>query len=211
MATSKIQVVEKQVLQWPDGWERTLIAARKPRAAWKKNFRESREALVRELERHGVGEVLICYNLPPQDRTDPGVAVYFSKRATEDYSWQGALGIDSPAPTLAEIDEAFRRKAMQHHPDRGGDVEIYRSLAQHRERAKAWVLGTHRAEHEYVIPCDRFTETRWNLSAIRLALTAFRQLDRVGVPAILERTFRGFKTALPAKASEESHAQPVNA
>ena len=207
---AQIHVEEQQQLKWPDGWERTLISGRKAQASWKKTFKGYRDALVKELSRIGVTEALICYNLSPADRMDPGVAVYFSRAVTEDYSWQVALGIDSPASTLKEIDDAFRKKAMLHHPDRGGDIEVYRSLSQHRDKAKAWVLGTHKAEHEFVIPCDRFTETRLNLNAIRLALAAFRQLDRVGVPAILERTFKGFKVALPAHASEESHAT-VNA
>lgn len=196
---------EQSPLKWPDGWERTPIANRKPQASWKKNFRGYRDALLKELARIGVTESLISYNYAEQERLDPGVAVYFSKSVKQDYLWQVALSIDSPAPTLAEIDEAFRKKAMQHHPDRGGDVEIFRSLAKHRDQAKAWVLGTHRAEHEFVIPCDRFDESRLNINAICLALKAFRQLERVGVPAILERTFRGFKTALPAYQGKESH------
>jgi len=203
-----IEVVENHQLKWPEGWERTPIGSRKSQASWKKPFRGYRDSLVKELGRIGVTETLICYNLSPNDRLDPGVAVYFSKAVKEDYSWQVALGIDSPAPTLAEIDEAFRRKAMQHHPDRGGDVEIFRSLAKHRDQAKAWILGTHRTEHEFVIPCDRFDEVRLNLNAVRLAMAAFRQLERVGVPAILERTFRGFKTALPAY---EGKHEPVSA
>lgn len=198
MKEEKFQVVEQQQLKWPDGWERTHIGARKPQNGWKKNFRGYRDALVKELGKIGVTECLITWNNDPnQGRLDPGVAVYFSKAKKADFSWQSALGIDSPAPTLHEIDDAFRKKAMQHHPDRGGDVEVFRSLTKHRDQAKGWVLGTHNSEHEFVIPCDRFDETRLNLNAIRLAIAAFRQLDRVGVPAILERTFRGFKTALP--------------
>jgi len=209
----KIHVTEQSSLKWPDGWDRTLIAARRPRASWKKTFNDAKQSLIKELERHGVAEALITYNVGSAERTDPGVSVFFSKNIGDDYTWQSALGLENvPAPTLAQVDEAFRRKAMPHHPDRGGDIKIFQMLVEYRERAKSWVLGTHKAEHEYAIPCDKFTESRLNLNAIRLALAAFRQLDRVGVPAILERTFLGFKTALPARASEASHVeQPVNA
>lgn len=189
-------------LKWPDGWERTRIQDRKLANGWKKSLKEYEAVLAKELKRLGVVETLITYNTAPNDRLDPGCAVYFSRQKRPDYAWQSALGLDTPIPTLAQIDSAYRERAMKHHPDRGGDVEMFRQLSKHRDDAKAWILGTQHVEHEYVIPCDRFNEVRLNLNAVRLAMAAMRQLDRVGIPGMLERSFRGMRTALPAGSTE---------
>jgi hypothetical protein len=203
-----INAKDEYPLRWPSGWERTPIANRKSQTSWKKPLAGYRKLLLNELAKLGISDCLVTMNPSPADRMDPGVAVYFSKPIQEDYSWQTILGL-GPAPTLDQIDSAYRVKAMQHHPDRGGDIEIFKTLSQYRDRARAWVLGTHTADHEYVIPCDRFSESRLNMNGVRLAIAAFRQLERVGVPAILERSFRGFKTALPANASSEVHSVPT--
>lgn len=204
MKETKIHVEEQQILKWPEGWSRTLIPVRKSQASWKKNFKSYRDALLTEMERIGVTDCLITVSA--NERLDPGVAIHFSRARTDDFSWQSALEIENPAPTLDEIDTAFRKKAMAHHPDRGGDPELYRQFLKHREAAKAWVLGQNDDKHGLSIACDRFNEARLNLNAIRLAMVAFRQLDRVGIPGILEKTFTGFKTALAAKGvtSEQS-------
>lgn len=197
---AKIQVDEEQVLRWPDGWERTRIQDRKPQSAWKKNLTGYRDALIRELERMGATSVLITRNM--SDRMDPGVAVWFSMKRP-DFSWQEGLGLDTPAPTLDQIEDAYRIRAMKSHPDRGGDIEIFKKLGEHRKNAKAWVMGTHENRREYVVPCDRFSEARLNMAALRLAFSAFRSLERVGVPAIMERTLdRAFKQALPMPGGE---------
>lgn len=198
----KIAVTEENPLRWPDGWERTRIQDRRPQSAWKKSALGYRDALIRELQLMGATSILITRST--NERLDPGVAVWFSLKK-EDLSWQDGLGIFNPAPTLDEIDEAYRARAMKHHPDReGGDIEIFKKLGDYRKAARAWVLGTHDARHEYVVPCDRFSEVRLNLAALRKAFAAFRSLEQVGVPAILERTLdRAFKSALPMNASEE--------
>ena len=198
--------IEKQSpLKWPDGWERTRIQDRKANGGWKKNFGFYESSLAKELGRMGAAEVLISFNPQPSDRQDCGVAVYFSKTMTEDYSWQDALGLMTPAPTLDEINGAFRNLAKKVHPDGPTpDIPMFQALSKHRDNAINWIKGTDRHEHEYVIPCDRFNETRLNLAAVVSAVQAFRRLERVGVPAILERTFRGFKTALPAYAGKEA-------
>ena len=201
----KIAVTEENPLRWPDGWERTRIQDRKPQSAWKKNALGYRDALIRELQLMGATSILITRST--NERLDPGVAVWFSLKK-EDLSWQDGLGIFNPAPTLDEIDDAYKAKAMKHHPDReGGDIEIFKKMGEYRKAARAWVLGTHDARHEYVVPCDRFSEVRLNLAALRLAFASFRSLERVGVPAILERTLdRAFKSALPMPAAEEEVA-----
>jgi len=199
---AEIEVREESTLKWPDGWQRTRIQDRKTQASWKKGYVDYRRALVAELSRMGATSVLITRS--NNERMDPGVAVWFSLKKS-DFTWQEGLGIENPAPTLDEIETAYRSKAMLHHPDRGGDIEIFKKIGEHRKNAKAWVLGTHDQRHEYVVPCDKFTETKLNVAALRLAFSAFRSLERVGVPAILERTLdRAFKAALPMNASEGS-------
>jgi hypothetical protein len=200
---SKIRVNEKSPLKWADGWDRIPIGDRKEMKAWKKPFAYYRDALVQQLERMGANEVMISFNTGDDARRDPGVTVYFSKPVKADYSWQMGLGIDSPAPTLAEIDDAYREKAKLNHPDRGGDVEIFKKLGKYREAAKAWVLGKQGTDFEFALPCDRFSEPRWNINALRLGVAALRRLEEYGLPGMLERTFRGFRVALSAHSSSE--------
>jgi hypothetical protein len=201
-------------LKWPEGWGRTLINERKSRAGWKKPVSFYRDSVTKELERIGVTAATISYNELSKERVDPGVAVWFSIKPAEDFSWQTGLHLDNPAPSLAEIDVAFRNLARKHHPDAisngsGGDVQVFHRLSEYRKQARAWVLGTDAPALDNCIPCDRFVEIRQNLAAIRLALAAFRQLERVGIPAILERVMdRAFKAALPEK-GEANAREPL--
>lgn len=194
---------EQSPLRWPDGWGRTLIDQRKNRSNWKRPLSFYRDAVLKELTQLKVTSATISYNEPSKERIDPGVAVWFSLKPAEDFTWQSALHLDNPAPSLKEIDDAFRVLAQKHHPDAvangsGGDIQTFMRLREYREQAKAWVLGTNALNLDNCIPCDRFKEVRQNLAAIRLALAAFRQLERVGIPAILERVMdRTFKAALP--------------
>jgi hypothetical protein len=196
-----IRVEEKHPVQWDKKARRTLIADREPKRVWKKQLAEYRAGLVDQLRKLGATEILLTYNEGDQARIDPGVAVYFSKAREEDYSWQSALGIDNPAPTLAEIDEAYRRKAMQYHPDReGGDVNMYVLMGQHRDRAKAWVKNVS-GNHQFVVALDLYTEPRWNMNAIKLAIAALRKLEELGLPGMLEASLQGFRTAIEDKSN----------
>jgi len=193
----KTEVIEEGKLRWPDGAERTRIRERRSQAAWKKPWSDSKRALATELERLGATSILITRS--PDERLDPGVAVWFS-RATEDFSWQQGLGLESPAPSLDQIDEAFRQKARSVHPDRadGGDPEAFKRLANWRTAAKAWVAGTHTARHEFVMAIDQYTEARLNLKALQMAFFYIRGLERVGAPAILTQTLGAFRAKLVA-------------
>ncbi len=193
---------EAYPLAWPDGWIRTRIDQRKGNAQWKKLANESREALIKELERMGVEGMLISTNIPVklggalqsvQEPRDPGVAVYFSRKLKEDYSWQDILGINDPAPSHDMIDRAYREKARLHHPDSGGDMETFKMITTARDRAKAWVNMRENQEHQYVIACDQFKEVRHNITAIRLTIAAIRQMERCGTSSLLERAFKGFE------------------
>jgi hypothetical protein len=206
---TKVRMNEQSPLRWPDGQERTLIDRRRSKNGWKKTFRQYTERLTQQLQKLGMAEATISFNQSPMDRQDPGVALYFSAPQREDYSWQAALGIDSPMPTEEQIEKAFKAKAMKHHPDMvkqsGGDVKLWYLYDEHKKKALAWVKGTYKADREYVIACDRCTEPRWNLEAIRKILIAAATMDEYGNPGTLERTFKGFRVALPAHASTEEN------
>jgi hypothetical protein len=205
MAKSKIDVVEDYHLKWPDGCDRTKIKERKPQSAWKKSAKEYKAALVSELDRMGATSILISQG--ENERLDPGVAVWFSM-AKEDFSWQQTLGIDNPAPLVAEIDAAFRERAKRCHPDSadGGDPALFKKLNEARIQAKAWIAGTHDHRHEYVMAIDQYTEARLNLCALRLAFSYIRGLERVGAPAILTQTLGAFRAKLTATAGGSNAA-----
>ena len=202
-----MEVTTQHPLKWPEGWRRTRIADRKAAGGWKRSAKDYMESLTKELGRMGATEVMISYSRPPDDRTDPGVAAYFSKVKRADYSWQEALGIETPAPTVRQIDDAFKEKAMACHPDRFPDqpekLEMFKQLNEHRRRALEWIKGTERSAHEFCIPCDQYNEVRMNLAALAGVVRAFRTIERAGVPGVLEHTFKGLKTALPAYAGKE--------
>lgn len=197
----KLDVIEESVLRWPDGMDRTRIKEQQTKAAWKFGWAKYREMLVVELGRLDATSILITRSA--DERLDPGVAVWFS-RSKEDFSWQQGLGIDNPAPTMAQIDEAFRAKAARCHPDRadGGDGELFKRLNEWRQRAKAWVEGRHLDRHEFVMAIDQYKEQRLNLSALRLAFFYIRRLDDVGAPAILTQTLGAFRAKLTGGSSE---------
>lgn len=195
-------------LRWPEGWSRTLIDNRKTQSSWKKPFSFYEDAVSKELQRMGATSILISRNDTSKERLDPGVAVWFSIKATDDFSWQAGLQLDNPAPSLSEIDAAYRRLAQKHHPDAvangsNGDIQMFHKLGEYRKKARAWVLGGDEKKHDNCIPCDRFTDARQNLAAVAAALRYFRGLERVGIPAILDRVMStAFKNELPANVGE---------
>jgi hypothetical protein len=210
----KLEIKDETPLKWPYGQERTLIDQRKSRNQWRKTFLQYRERLEKQLAKLGIEEAMLSYNRSPSDRKDPGVALYLALPEKEDYSWQAALGINNPTPTAAEINDAFKSLAKKHHPDAvasgsGGDVKLWPILEAHKRRALAWIEG--KTSHDFCIAVDRCTEVRWNVEAVRRLLMAVSVMDEYGNPGTLERTFRGFKTALPAQASEATNRDYVTA
>lgn len=212
--TTATQVAVKDLipLKWPQGWGRTLLSERRTRANWKKPYDFYREQVVKELTRFGVNAVTISKQDRATERQDPGVAVWFSLKPSDDFGWQQLLLLDNPVPSLDEIDSSFRRLAQKHHPDAvqngsGGDVAVFHQLSEARKKARAWVLGENAPVLDNCIPCDRFTDARQNIAGIASALRHFRGLELVDIPAILERVMdRAFKTALPAHAGVENGA-----
>lgn len=197
-----IEVKDETPLRWPKDYPRTLIDNRKSNAAWKKTLSHYREEVVKELARMGVATATITRNEWAGEQRDPGVAIWFSMKAAENFDWQVGLGIDNPVPTLEEIDRAYKALAMRHHPDRGGDVELFKKAGQYREEAKAYVLGSATLEQDNCLPFDQFKEAKMNMAAALAALRHFRGLERLGMPSIVARVMsHAFKTALPEKAT----------
>lgn len=200
-------MIIKYPLLWPEGWPRTRPQDREFRTAWKKTERQSIEALDLELKRFGVLTATITRKDPEDFRgpDDPSVAVHFSRKHEDDFSWQDALGIHDPAPTIEQIDLAYRKLAAQYHPDRGGDVEMFRALTTHRKNALAYVNRLIGQTHEHAIACDKFKEARWNINAIRMTVHSLRQIERDGTSALLEQAMKGF-AAIPERSENHEHA-----
>jgi len=195
--SAKIDVMEEAKLKWPDGAERTRIKDRTGCGRWQEGWAKTRDRLVQELERMGATSVLITRH--ENEKLDSGVAVWFS-RAKEDFSWQQGLGFDNPAPSVAEIDAAFKVKAMRYHPDnpQTGDPEMFKRYSEWRKAATAWVTGTHKHSHEYVMAIDQYNEARLNLKALQMAFFYIRRLEDVGAPGILTQTLGAFRAKLVA-------------
>jgi len=192
------EITEETPARYPPDFQHTRIPDRKSNFHWKLPIEKYLQPAVTDLARMGALRILFSHS--DNERLDPGVALWFSRKKEQfDYSWQDGLGLDNPAPTLQEIDEAFRSLAAKYHPDRpgGGDTEMFKRLNDHRREARAWVMGSHE-QHELVIPCDSYNETRLNLAALRFAIAAFRRLESVGIPGILDRTLAKTFSALPA-------------
>ena len=189
---------EKHPLDWPIGQPRTPLRDRDRRNAWKKTERQAIEVLDKELKMFGTLGAVISRKDPSDIRTapDPSIVVRFSRQREDDFSWQSALGISNPAPSLDEIDAAFRKLAAPHHPDRGGDMEIFMALSKHKKNAIAFVSRLAGATHEFAIACDKFEDARWNITAIANTIRSFRQMERDGTSRILEQAMEGFKPAL---------------
>jgi hypothetical protein len=205
---------EAYPLSWPQDWPRTRPQDQRKMSSWKRTANQYRENLIDELTRLKSPTAIISTNVPLNLRggletrgvepRDVGVAVYFSREKSEDFTWQDALGIHDPAPTDQQINDAFKRLAAQYHPDRGGDIEMFHALAKHRDNALRWANRA-TARPDYVIACDQFQEVRLNMCAIVLTIKAIRQIERCGTSSLLERAFKGF-SALPAYAGEDMAA-----
>jgi hypothetical protein len=197
-----LELQDETPLKWPNGYPRTLIDNRKSNASWKKPIGDYRQAIADELARTGVESATLTHNELSREDRDPGVAIWFSMKAAENFDWQIGLGIDNPVPTLDEIDRAYKALAMKHHPDRGGDVELFKKAGMYREEAKAYVLGSATLQQDNCLPFDQFRTIKMNMAAALSALRHFRGLERLGMPSIVARIMsHAFKTALPEKAT----------
>lgn len=177
-------------------------------SSWKRTATQYRDALLTEVTRMGSGNAIISMNIPLTQRgaidskavepRDVGVAIYFSRKVKEDFSWQEVLEITDPIEvTEAQIQESFKRLASIYHPDKStGDIAIFQKVAGARDNALRWLRRETNQWFSHVIACDQFRDVRLNLAAIVMTIKAIRQIERCGTSSLLDRAFAGF-AALP--------------
>jgi hypothetical protein len=149
-------------------------------------------------------EFLVTKN---EDDRDPGVSVFFSRKALDNYGWQEAFNLIGIIPTEQQISTAYHKLAAIYSPDNlvTGDPERFREITEHRNRARDWASGAQRREHEYGIACDAFTERRWNMHSITMTLGKLRQIEDLGCTVMFEQVLSAFtKKALTAGAGDAS-------
>lgn len=204
-AKEKVVHEEAQELRWPDGQPRTRIQDREARSAWKQTLTKVKENLRLELERSGATSSLITYSTV--NHLDPGVAVWFSRKAANQFAWQEALGFIGKVPTVDEINQAYRKAVKPYHPEGATpDLTMFHALTEHRDRALDWAMGRHRNDHQYVFAIDVFDEVRLNLNAVKIVLFSLRRIADCGAPLMLERAYQGFHKQIAVAASKSEVA-----
>lgn len=198
--------IQKEIpLKWPQDRPRTRFQDRKSQAAWKLTLPDTMKALEKELVLLKVTYAMVTHNAVGHE--DGGVSVWLSRKAMDEYGWQDALGFIGTIPTVQEVDRAYMQLARKVHPEcPTPNLTAFAELTKHRDNARRWIRGERLVEPETVMAVDTFKEVRHNLNAIKLTLSALRQIERCGSPVMMEQAFRGFRPALAAKASEEAHA-----
>lgn len=199
MATSKsdMEFDIQTPLKWPGDRPRTRFQDRKTQAAWKMPYSGVMDALKKELRLVGATSVLVTYNALGHE--DGGIAVWISRKPTDDYGWQDEFGFIGTIPTIQELDRAYMQKARTCSPDGPTpNIERFHELTKLRDQGRRWIRGERIKEHETVMAVDTFREVRHNLNAVRLTLAALRQIERCGSPVMMEQAWRGFRPALAA-------------
>lgn len=205
---SKLEVKVETPLKWPGDRPRVRFQDRKNNAAWKLNYADTLSALERELHLNKVTFAMVTYNSLGSE--DGGVAIWLSRKPQDEYGWQDALGFIGTIPTVQEIDRAYMKLAVRCNPEGPtANLPLFLELTRHRDNARKFVRGERNVEPETVMAVDTFREVRHNLNAIKLTLSALRQIERCGSPVMMEQAWRGFRPAIAAQASEDSHATTV--
>lgn len=196
---------EEKPLKWND-WPRTLPEKQIKHSGWKKPWTYYSDALAKEFSRMGVTASVITVN--DSYSRDAGVCVWFSRqKKNEDFTWRDILELKKPYPSVEEIHAAYKAQARKHHPDTGGDIEIFRLVDQAKRNAIAWVDRAEGRHFDYAIAADSFAERRLNLAAIVGTIQAIRKIERCGTSALMERTFQAFAAL---NAGEAIHGTTVS-
>ncbi len=198
----KAKMYEKAVLEWPQGQARTRLQDRADRKMWKRTPRQYLELLEKEMGRMKAVEYLISRD---SENRDPGVAIFFSRKAIDNYGWQETFNLIGVVPTVQQIQTAYHKLAAIYSPDNQatGDPARFMEITEHRNRALDWANGAQRREHEYGIACDAFTEQRWNMHSITMTLGYLRRIEALGCTVMFEQVLSAFtKKALTAGAGD---------
>lgn len=194
---------EAYPLFWPEDEPRTRPQDRETRTAWKRTATQYRDALQDQLTRMGAESFIISCSVQVSERgsmvkglepLDVGVAVYFTLKTKEDFSWQDVFNVHDPAPTEEQIRRAYAPLAAKYHPDNltTGDKEMFLTVTRHYENALRWINRKTNQDFSHVIACDAFKEVRLNMAAIVGTIQAIRKIERCGTSRMLERAFKGF-------------------
>lgn len=200
---SKVKVYERPSLEWPQGQHRTRIQDRVDRNAWKRTPLQYRALLEQEMVRMKAVEYLVT--MEADSSKDPGVSVFFSRKAIDNYGWQETFNFIGVVPTEQQIQTAYHKLAAIYSPDNQvtGDPARFMEITEHRNRALDWAKGAQRREHEYGIACDAFTEQRWNMHSITMTLGKLRQIEDLGCTVMFEQILSAFtKKALTSGAGD---------
>jgi hypothetical protein len=204
VAESKLEVKVETPLKWPQDRPRIRFQDRKNNAAWKMTYTDTLKGLERELVLVKATFALVTYN--SMNSEDGGVAIWLSRKPQDEYGWQDALGFIGTVPSKQEVTHAYHERIRKIHPDGPTPNRVlFDELTKHRDNALRWISGERLVEPETVMAVDTFREVRHNLNAIKLTLSALRQIERCGSPVMMEQAWRGFRPALAAQASEASH------
>lgn len=199
----KLEVKEETPLKWPEDRPRTRFQDRETKASWKLSSHDALKGLERELKLLKATFALVTHN--SMNHEDGGVALWLSRKAVDDYGWQDAFGFVGVIPSAQEIGRAYRERAQKVHPDGPTPNRVaFDELTKHRDNAMKWIQGRRSIDPETVMAVDTFKELRHNLNAIKLTLSALRQIERCGSPVMMEQAFRGFRPALSAKGVEDA-------
>lgn len=184
-------------LKWPQDRPRTRFQDRKAQNAWKLPYKDTLEALEREMRLSKVTFAVVTANSPGHE--DAGAAVWMSRKPADDYAWQDEFGFIGEIPTVKALDQAYMQKARTCAPDTPTpNIDRFRELTKLRDQGRRWIRGERTVEHESVMASDKFKELRHNLNAIRITLAALRQIERCGDPSMTEQAWRGFRKQITA-------------
>lgn len=190
---------ETTPLRWPEGWPRTMPETQTFQAQWKKSRVFYVDALELELKRIGTTSCILTFN--ESGSRDPGVAVWFSRKREEDFSWRTTLRITIAYPTQDDVQSAYRVLAAKYHTDNltSGNLELFHEVAKAKQMALDWVNRREGNVFDYSIGADKFKEPKLNIAALANSIRYIRGLERCGTSAIMEKTFEGFKQLTEGK------------